>query len=175
MRCALPAAFATLAFVIATPLQAAEWRLAAGIFMFSGVDAHLSVRPQGSGWQLGVRALRYTEEWETAAGTSLSKTTTTKVGPQLNYLFSPEARGSWYLGASVLRWTQQESSPRTGTSGRDETTAPFFGGGYSGRLGGRMFYNLGILLSPAKLSTQTADSAEETTGADIQLQFGLAL
>ncbi len=165
---------AALALTIAAPLHAAEWRVAVGVFMFQGVDVQLSVRPEQSRWQYSLRAVRYTEEWETASGTSLSETTTTKVGPQLNYLFSPEARGSWYLGVSLLKWTQRESSPRTGTSGKDETTAPFFGGGYSGRLGTRMFYNFGILLSPAELSTETADSAEQSTGADVQLQLGLA-
>jgi hypothetical protein len=36
------------------------------------------------------------------------------------------------------------------------------------------YYNFGMFFSPAKLSTQTADSAEETTGADVQLQVGFA-
>jgi hypothetical protein len=166
-----------LAFSTATAVvHAAEWRIAAGIFMLSedGIDVHVSVRPEQSRWQLGVRALRYTEEWETTSGTSVSKTTTTKAGPQINYLFSPHERGSWYLGVSVMKWIQEEKSSRTGTRGRDQTTAPFFGGGYSGRIAGFGYYNLGLFFSPASLSTQTADTAEETTGADVQVQFGLA-
>jgi hypothetical protein len=51
--------------------------------------------------------------------------------------------------------------------------APFFGGGYA-RRGGIGYWNFGLFLSPAKLTTQTADTAEETTGADVQLQLGLA-
>ena len=72
------------------------------------------------------------------------------------------------------RFSRSDSSSPWVAGGKDETTAPFFGGGYSGRLGSAFFYNLGLLLSPAKLSTQTADSAEESTGADIQVQLGLA-
>jgi hypothetical protein len=39
-------------------------------------------------------------------------------------------------------------------------------------LGSSLYYHWGLFLSPAKLSTQTADSAEETTGADAQLLLG---
>ena len=166
-----------VALAIAAPaVHAAEWRFGAGIFMLSAesVDLHLSVRPENSRWQFGVRALRYTDEWETGTGMSIGKTTTSKVGPQVNYLFSPESHASWYLGVSVMKWLQEEGSSRTGTKGRDETVAPFFGGGYSGRLGKAGYYNLGMFLSPAKLSTQTADTAEESTGADVQVQLGLA-
>ena len=171
----MKAACMAVALAIAAPVQAAEWRAAAGVFMLSedGIDLHVSVRPEQSRWQLGVRALRYTEEWETSHGTSISKTTTTKVGPQVNYLFSPEARASWYVGMSVMKWVQEEKSSRTTTRGKDQTTAPFFGGGYWKR-GGIGYWNFGLFFSPAKLSTQTADTAEETTGADVQLQFGLA-
>ena len=166
-----------LALAAATPaLHAAEWRVGAGVGMLweDGLDLHLSVRPEESRWQFGVRALRYTDTWETGSGSLIGKTTTTMVGPQLNYLFSPESARSWYLGVSVMKWTQDETSARTGTRGRQQTTAPFFGGGYSGRLAKIGYYNFGLFFSPAKLSTQTADSAEETTGADIQLQIGLA-
>ena len=70
-----------------------------------------------------------------------------------------------------MRWVQEEKSSRTTTRGRDQTTAP--GGGYA-RRGGIGYWNFGLFLSPAKLTTQTADTAEETTGADVQLQLGLA-
>jgi len=171
----MKAACMAVALAIAAPLvQAAEWRVGAGVFMLSGIDLHASVRPENSRWQFGVRALRYTEEWQTGTGTLIGETTTTKIGPQVNYLFSPESRGSWYLGVSVMKWIQEEGSSRTGTKGKDQTTAPFFGGGYSGRLGKAGYYNLGMFFSPATLSTQTADTAEETTGADVQVQLGFA-
>ena len=166
-----------LALAAATPaLNAAEWRVGTGVYLLSddGIDLHLSVRPEESRWQFGVRALRYTDVWQTGAGTPVGKTTTMMVGPQLNYLFSPGSARSWYVGVSVMRWTQDETSARTGTRGRTETTAPFFGGGYSGRMGKLGYYNLGAFFSPAKLSTQTADTAEESTGADMQLQLGFA-
>jgi hypothetical protein len=55
--------FLAMALTIAAPLQAAEWRPGVGVF-------------EQSRWQLGLRALRYTGEWETSAGTSLSKAAT---------------------------------------------------------------------------------------------------
>ena len=172
----MKAIFLATALTIAAPLHAAEWRAGVGFFALSedGIDVHVSVRPEQSRWQLGFRALRYTEEWQTSSGTSISKTTTTKAGPQVNYLFSPEARASWYVGMSVMKWVQEEKSSRTATRGKDQTTAPFFGGGYSGRLGKAGYYNLGVFFSPATLSTQTADTAEESTGADVQVQLGFA-
>jgi hypothetical protein len=170
------------AFVVAASLalaastaQAGEARLAAGFFLLAddGIDFHASYRAEQSHWQWGLRFVRYTEEYG-FDGTAVSRTTTTKVGPTVSYLFRPDERGSWYLGASLLDWRQKEKSQRTGTVDEDSGVAPFFGGGYTGRLGAHGFYNLGLFLSPAKRSTQTADSAEEGTGADVQLQIGLA-
>jgi hypothetical protein len=157
------------------PILAGEARVAVGAFILGGgIDLDLNYRFEGSHWQYGFRFVTWTDQWETASGTELSETTNIKIGPTLNYLFAPAARGSWYLGASVLHWTQDEESSRTGTTDKASTVAPFFGGGYTGRIGARGYYNLGLFLSPAKLSTQTADTAEETTGADIQLQLGIA-
>jgi hypothetical protein len=157
------------------PILAGEARVAVGAFTLAGgIDVHLNFRAEVSHWQYGLRFVTWTDEWETASGTEVSETTTIKVGPTLNYLFTPAARGSWYLGAAVLHWTQDEKSSRTGTSDKASTVAPFFGGGYTGKMGARSYYNLGLFLSPATLSTQTADTTEETTGADIQLQLGIA-
>lgn len=96
------------------------------------------------------------------------------IGPTLNYLFTQHARGSWYVGASVLYWEQREESLRTGTSGKDSAVAPFFGGGYTGRLGKTGFYNMGLFVSPIELTTQTADTSQTGNGADVQLQLGFA-
>ena len=153
-----------------------ELRVAIGVFLFAddGLDFHVGYRPQQSRWQYGLRLARWTDEWETASGIGLTQTTKTLAGPTLNYFFRPEARGSWYLGASLLRWSQEERSLSGGGSDKDATTAPFFGGGYSGRLGGSFYYNWGIFLSPSRLETRTADSEEQSTGADVQLQIGVA-
>lgn len=172
MKSTILAAVLTLAVA---PVHAGEARMAVGAFILGGgIDLHLSYRAQNSRWQYGLRYVTWTDEWETVGGTTVSETTTTKIGPTLNYLFTPDSRGSWYLGASVLHWTQDESSSRTGTSDKASTVAPFFGGGYTARLGSRGYYNFGLYFSPAKLSTQTSDTAEETTGADVQLQIGFA-
>jgi hypothetical protein len=61
-----------------------------------------------------------------------------------------------------------------GTSGEDSAVAPFFGAGYTGRLGRTGFYNMGLFVSPVELTTQTADSLTTGNGADVQLQLGIA-
>jgi hypothetical protein len=164
-----------LACALAAPAaQAGEISAALGVFTLSdGLDLQASYRPEHSPWQLGYRFVRWTEGFE-FAGTGLTETTTTQTGPLVNYLFRPEARGSWYVGVALLHWTQEEKSVRTGTRDKASTFAPFFGGGYRRRLNGSLYYNVGLYLSPAKLTTQTADSTEESTGADIQVQLGVA-
>jgi hypothetical protein len=159
----------------ASPALAGEFSAAVGVFTLAekGLDLHLSYRPENSHWQYGLRYVRFTEGFD-YGGAELTNTTTTKAGATVNYLFRPESRATWYLGVSLLKWTQTERSTRTGTSGKDSTTAPFFGGGYRGSIGNSAYYNLGLFLSPAKLVTRTADSAEESTGADVQLQLGIA-
>jgi hypothetical protein len=163
-----------LACALAAPAaQAGEIGAAIGVFTFSdGLDLQVNYRPERSPWQLGYRFVRSTEGFE-FAGRNLTETTTTLTGPLVNYLFRPEGRGSWYVGVALLHWTQEEKSVRTGTRDKASTFAPFFGGGYRRRLSGSLYYNVGIYLSPAELATQTADSTEESTGADIQVQLGI--
>lgn len=166
---------ALLLTLAASPSRAGEFRVGIGAMMFAedGVDLQVSYRPERSKWQYGLRYLRYTEEWD-FGGAILSETTTTLYGPTLNYLFNPESRHSWYLGASVYYWEQLEWSTRTGTRGKDSTTTVFFGGGRTGKIGENGFYDLGIFLTPVTLSTETADSTEERSGVDIRLQIGFA-
>jgi len=171
---AAAAAAASLALA-AAPVRAGEFSAAAGIFFVvaeDGVDLHVSYRSTASPWQYGLRALHYSEQSEIFG--VRTKSTTTMAGPSLNYMFTPESSGSWYLGAMVLYWARKEESLRTGTSDQKSTVAPFFGGGYRGKIGTSGYYNLGMYFSSAELKTQTADSSEESTGADIQLQIGFA-
>lgn len=160
----------------ASVAQAGELRLGVGVFTLSdGADVQLGYRFENSRWLFGYRLLHYAEEFY-VGGTHLTRTTTTKTGPFLAYLFRPEARGSWYLGSSLMYWRQHERSARSGTSGDDQTVAPFFGGGYMGRFSRarHLYWNFGLYVSPASLETRTADSEEKTTGADVQMQIGLA-
>lgn len=165
-----------LALALASPYsQAGETRLAVGALTFApglGLDLHVTHRADESPWQFGLRAVRWSDEFQ-FAGTSLTETTTTMIGPTLNYLFTPRAQASWYVGTSLLYWEQREKSLRTGTSGKDSAVAPFFGAGYTRRLGTSGFYNVGLFVSPVELSTQTADSSQTGNGADVQLQFGI--
>lgn len=158
----------------ASAARAGEVSASLGVFTLArGLDLQLGYRADGSPWQLGYRFVRWTETFE-FRGTELTDTTTTMTGPLVNYLFSPGAQRSWYVGAALYKWSQEEESLRTGTTGKDSRVAPFFGGGYRGVLGGRWYFNLGLYLSPSKLTTRTADSMEEKTGADVQVQLGIA-
>jgi hypothetical protein len=168
-RAVLAALVLTLA---SASVHAGETRLAVGALTFApGLDLHLTWRAEESRWQLGLRAVRYSDEFQ-FYGESL--TTTTMAGPTLNFLFTPHSHASRYLGASLLYWEQREKSLRTGTSGEDSAVAPFFGAGYTGRLGRTGFYNMGLFVSPVELTTQTADSLTTGNGADVQLQLGIA-
>jgi hypothetical protein len=173
-----PGRFLNLALMLvccaAARVAAGEVTATLGVFTLSdGLDVQLGYRADHSRWQLGYRFVRWTEEFEFRE-TVLTQTTTMKTGPTLNYLFTPSSRASWYLGVALYRWTQEEQSARTGTIGKDSTTAPFFGGGYRGRFGGYGYFSVGLLLSPAKLTTTTVDSSEESTGADAQVLIGVA-
>jgi hypothetical protein len=137
-----------------------------------------AVRAEGaevsaSTWQVGYRFVRWTEAFE-FRGTVLTETTNMKTGPTLSYLFTPASPRSWYLGAALYRWTREEESERTGSVGKAATTTPFLGGGYRGRFGTYGYFNLGLLLTTKKLTTETLDSSEESTGADAQVQIGFA-
>lgn len=164
----------------ASPLRAGQFTIGVGVFTLveDGADLQLSYRPEQSHFAWGYRYLRWTDTFEDPfTGRKLTKTTTTMAGPAATYLFSPEAPRSWYLGVSVLRWSKAERSLVTGEIGTGSTTAPFFGGGYSGSIGTSPFhYNLGLFVSPgAKVNTSTSVSSEEDSGAfDVQLQLGIA-
>jgi hypothetical protein len=120
-------------------VQAGETRLAVGALTFApGLDLHLTWRAEESHWQFGLRAVRYSDEFQ-FYGESLTETTTTMTA-----------------------------------SGEDSAVAPFFGAGYTGRLGRTGFYNIGLFVSPVELTTQTADSLTTGNGADVQLQLGMA-
>ena len=170
MRSLFVALLLTLA---ASPLQAGEFRAGVGIWLLTedGLDFHFSFRPEKSHWQYGLRVLRYTEDSD-YNGVTFSRVTTTNAGPTLSYLFTPEERGSWYLGVSLLFWEQEEKSVRTGGAGKDSTTTLFLGGGYTGRLGTNGYYDLGIQLTPVTLTTTTLDTSQEASGVDIRAQIG---
>ncbi len=142
-----------------------------------GADFQVSFRPDRSHWLFGYRYIRWTDRFEdpfTSRG--LTKTTETKSGPLVCYLFNIEKRGSFYLGVSLLQWSRTEKSLVTGASDSASVTALFWGGGYMGRLGSFGYYNAGIFLSPGtQLNTNTGVSSEETSGGfDLQAHLGLA-
>jgi hypothetical protein len=175
-RILMPALFLALA---ASPLRADGLRLGVGPFTLleDGSDFQLSFRPEQSRFAFGYRYVRWTEKSEDPfTGRGLTKSTSTKAGPFASYLFRPEWRGTAYVGVSLLRWSRTERSLITGEAGSDSTIAPFFGGGFTGRMGEYFYYNVGLFLSPgAKLVTRTSVSSEEDTGAfDIQLHLGIA-
>jgi hypothetical protein len=158
---------------------AAELRIGVGVYIFveDGADFSVSFRPAESHWQFGYRYFRWTDVFEDPfTGRQLTKTTYTLQGLQVDYQFTPEKNDTWYLGASLLRYTSNEVFLPTGASDSDSTFAPFLGGGYTGHLGKNIYYNLGMLLAPwAESKTDTGESSEESSGLfDIQVQMGVA-
>ena len=161
-----------------TSLQAQEVRVGIGVFTFakSGVDLQVDVRPKLSHWQVGFKYVHWTDtSRDPFTDRVLTETTQTRVGPFVNYLFRPDASGSWYLGGSVLRWSKAELARFTGEVGRASTTSPYLGGGFTGTMGRHFFFNFGLTLSPgARLTTQTSVSSETDSGGfDIQIQTGM--
>lgn len=160
-------------------LSPANWYLGVGVFVFAenGLDFQIGIRPDQSHWLYGWRFVRWTDtSKDPFTGRELTKSTETKTGPLLWYLFDIEGGGSFYLGASLLRWSRTEKSLVTGESDTASTTGLFWGGGYLSRLSSAVYFNIGIFLSPGtRLSTKTSVSSEDTSGAfDVQLQLGMA-
>lgn len=159
-------------------LQAQELRLGLGVFNLAkdGKDVQVDFRPKQSHWQVGFTFAQWTDiAKDPFTGRRLTETTETRIGPFLNYLFRPEAWGTWYLGGSVLRCTKRELSLITGEVGRDSATGPFVGGGFTGGMGRHFYYNLGFFLGPGtRLNTKTSVSSEQDSGSfDIQAQMGV--
>jgi hypothetical protein len=159
----------------AATAHAEEFRIGLGIFNFAGgPDFQVNYRPNNSHWQLGYRHNRWIESFEDPfSGMDLSENTTTMTGPIVCYLLNIESSKTYYLGASLLRWSSTEESLRTGESDTESVVAPFFGGGYTRRLGKSGYFNLGAFISGAELKTETNVSGTETTGLDLQLQMGI--
>ncbi|HEX4845918.1 MAG TPA: hypothetical protein VFV26_06825 [Geothrix sp.] len=171
------AGLAALSFA-PTPLRAQDLRAGVGVFLFAdrGLDFQLAYRPAHSHWQFGYRHVQWMDTFnDPFTGRALTETTESKSGPLVTYLFRPESPGSWYLGGAVYRWSKREKSLITGEVGRDATTAPFIGGGYTRTLGRHAYFNLGLYLSPgAQVSTRTSVSSEDDSGGfDIQIQMGV--
>ena len=166
------------ALLLASPAQAAEFRIGIGAFILAqnGADFQFSIRPDQSHWMYGYRFIRWTDTFEDPyTGRGLTESTETKTGPLVCYLFNIENDGTFYLGASLLQWSRTEKSTVTGESDSASTTALFWGGGYTARLGSLVYYNIGIFISPGtSLSTHTSVSSEDDSGAfDIQAQLGI--
>lgn len=158
-------------------LRAQDFRVGAGVFLLAdqGQDFQVSFRPASSHWQLGYRHVQWRDHFnDPFTGRRLTETTERRTGPFVDYLFSPQSPGSWYLGGAVFRWSKREKSLVTGEVDQVATTAPFIGGGYTHTLGPHAYFNLGLFLSPGtRLSTRTSVSSEDDSGAfDIQIQLG---
>jgi hypothetical protein len=153
----------------------AGFRIGLGVFVFAGMDLWAGFIPRDSRWQVGYRYARWTDQFEDPyTGSELTETTETVQGPQVNYLFRPEKRGTWYLGMPLLRWSKTETARMNGVTDSESVVAPFVGGGYTRRLGRHGYWNGAMFLAPwAELKTDTGVSSEESSGGfDIQLQIG---
>jgi hypothetical protein len=161
--------------LLAAPANAVESRVALGVFtLIGGMDLQLSFRPEQSHWMFGFRYLTYVEEFEDPfTGRVLDETDVTMTGPIVTYLIDIDSNATWYFGASMLSWSQKLREEGVGgQSDEASTTAPFLGGGYMGKFGGEGYYNVGIFLSGAELTLETANTFSEETGIDVQAQLG---
>jgi hypothetical protein len=152
-----------------------DFRLGLGVFFVAGSDLWIGFLPRNSRWQFGYRYVSWTDNFnDPYTNNELTETTETMQGPQVNYLFRPEKRGSWYVGSSVMQWSKTEAANLNGVSDSVEVVAPFIGGGYTRHLGKHGYYNAAMFLAPwAELNTDTGVSSEQSSGGfDIQLQIG---
>jgi hypothetical protein len=167
----------SLAFAQGSSPHLAEVRLSLGVFNLAphGADVQMQVRKPGGKWLVGVRYAQWTDTFhDPFTGRALTETTERRSGATLDYLFQPERRFTWTVGASILRWTKAEKSLYTGEVGRAATTAPFVGGGFMGLVGSHFTYQVGMYLAPgANMHTHTSVSSEDDSGGfDIRAGFG---
>lgn len=162
----------------ALPVQAGEISLGIGPLLLSesGADFHITFRADASPWEFGYRYARYSESTDDPFfGGTLTESTTTMQGPTLFYLLKPEAKGTWFVGAAVLKAERVERALLVNEEAHASKNAFFFGGGYLGQWGQNGFFRLAMLASPGtKLNTKTSASSTEESGlADIYAQIGL--
>ncbi len=179
-----PLLFAVLLALAATSAMAGEYQIGLGIGFLGrdGVDLDLGYRPEQSHFQYGLRYLRgkssTTDPY--SPGLVLADKTETWAGPQVVYLFDPEADGTYYVGASLLRYTQKiQDLPVAGRISNSNTVSStdlYFGGGYIGHLGKSVYYNVGLFISPTfSMTNQTLYGSTEKKGNfDPHVQIGFA-
>jgi len=159
-------------------LPAGEVRLGLGVFNAAphGGDVLITYRPSGLHWAFGIRHVQWMDTFhDPFTGRALSTTQESRSGPVVQYLFTPEWKGSWYLAGAVLRFQKRERSLVFGDESPTSATAPALGGGYTRGMGRHFYWNLGMLLSPGvRLKTQTSTGSEEDSGSfDILAQVGV--
>jgi hypothetical protein len=156
-------------------LHPADFRLGLGVFFVAGTDLWAGFLPRNSRWQFGYRYVLWNDTFEDPyTGRELTETTESLQGPQVNFLFRPEKRGTWYLGTSALQWSKSETAKANGVTDSASVTSLFLGGGYTHRLGKHVYWSGAMFLAPwADLSTDTGASSDESSGGfDVQIQIG---
>lgn len=156
----------------------AETRIGLGFFMLTddGADWAISYRPAEWHWQIGYHYASWRDRFnDPFTGQSITETTYSLQGPQLNYLFHPDQEATWYVGVSLLVYKIKDKSMLSGKSDADSTNAPAYGGGYTGYFGKHVYYNMGAFLAPGVTTeTKTSTSYRKETGLfDVQLQIGV--
>lgn len=159
----------------ATPAHAGDFNVALGIAsLLGGQDFQVNYRPEQSHWQFGYRYISWTDTFEDPfTGRELTETSMTYTGPIVSYLLDIDSSETYYLGASLFQWSSTEKSLITSETDSESVIAPFFGGGYTSRMGESAYYNLGAFISGTRLKTETSVSSSETLGLDLQLQVGI--
>ena len=145
--------------------------LAVLVILTWGTDFLITYRLKESPWLIGYRYAKWTETIGSSYDNDLDNELS---GLHTRYLFNPEAHGTWYLAASLLKQSRKLTCEISGDSDSDSATGPYLGGGRMGRISSFFHYNIGILLSPNETMTNDADGcSKETTAADINLAIGI--
>lgn len=136
---------------------------------------HVNYRLAQNHYQLGYKYERWTNNDQNAGGQP--RTTHSRQGPLLLYLFEPTASSTYYVGAQLMKWTAHEQPLAAGTTGIDASSIDWYGGaGTTGHVGDRGYYNLGFFISPSADMSNPSSRNPQTSSSgsfDLQLQFGL--
>jgi len=156
---------------------AAEIGVAAGLVGFGAIGGQVHWQPEGGRWRVGAQYGRvpdYTFE-DPFTGRPLSLEREEFMGVFAHRQFTPGREGRWYAAAALLRWWRMEKSLDFGDSDSDASVAPYFGVGYMGRYGPRVFWNLGLLISPwAENKVRTEGGSTDSDGAaDMHVNIGV--
>jgi len=143
---------------------------------FLRADFRFSFRQGEEPLVYGFRYFNITDDFinESAAGlpnSSSDKRYTTRVGPYIDYLFSPHDDRTYYLSGALYQTTVKISCDNESDS--DSSPGIYFGGGYRLELDNGFGYNIGVLVSPFVRLSQTTTNCSSDSSGDVDIRASL--